>query len=120
MKKMILAAVVAALAAMPAAASPSAAASSTSSVPSMKPCATKWKVTGRRVAVRRPAWNEPPVATQRTRVDHYLNRGDVVTSCVVAIARTEGAPAYQACGKAGNVWRVVKGGQVPQTCLKRV
>jgi hypothetical protein len=119
MKKMILTVVVAALAAMPAAATSTAAASSASSVPSVKQCATKWVVTGRKVAVRRPAWNEPPVATQRTRVDHYLYRGDVVRSCVVAIARTDGAPAYRACGKAGHVWRVVKGGQVAQTCLKR-
>ncbi|MFD5951529.1 PhzF family phenazine biosynthesis protein [Streptomyces collinus] len=24
------------------------------------------------------------------------------------------------CGKAGSLWRIVPGGQVPQTCLKRV
>jgi hypothetical protein len=89
------------------------------SAPSAAPCTTKWKVIGEKVAVRRPAWNEPPVATVRTRVDHYLYRGDVVTSCAVALGRTHGGPAYRACGKDGHLWRIVRGGQVPQTCLKR-
>ncbi|MET8218085.1 hypothetical protein [Streptomyces hirsutus] len=117
MKTLILAAMVAALAVTPA---PTAAAPSALSAPSAAPCTTKWKVTGKKVAVRRPAPNEPPVATMRTQVDHYLHRGDVVTSCVVAIGRTEGGPAYRACGKDGHLWRVVRGGQVPQTCLKRL
>lgn len=72
------------------------------------------------VAVRRPAWNEGPVAKPNSPVDHYLNRGDRVKSCVVAIARTERGPAYRKCGKDGSMWRVVQGGQVPETCLKRV
>ncbi|MFD9984002.1 hypothetical protein ACFWZJ_26865 [Streptomyces massasporeus] len=63
--------------------------------------------------------NEGPVAKTTSPVHHYLRRGDRVTSCVVAVARTESGPAYRKCGKAGNVWRVVPGGQVPQTCLKR-
>lgn len=53
-------------------------------------------------------------------VHHHLNRGEVVRSCVVAIGRTQNGPAYRACGKDGNLWRIVPGGQVPQTCLRRV
>ncbi|MFI0141887.1 hypothetical protein [Streptomyces luteogriseus] len=84
------------------------------------PCTTTWEVTGRTVAVRRPAWNDGPVATTTSPVHHYLHRGDRVTSCTVAVARTESGPAYRKCGKTGSLWRVVPGGQVPQTCLKRV
>ncbi|MGW7513858.1 hypothetical protein ACWGJ0_39880 [Streptomyces massasporeus] len=85
-----------------------------------KPCTTTWEVTGRKVAVRRPAWNAGPVATTTSPVHHYLHRGDRVTSCTVAVARTESGPAYRKCGEAGSLWRIVPGGQVPQTCLKRV
>lgn len=46
--------------------------------------------------------------------------GGQVTSCTVTVARTESGPAYRKCGKTGSLWRVVPGGQVPQTCLKRV
>jgi hypothetical protein len=81
---------------------------------------TTWEVTGRTVAVRRPAWNDGPVATPNSPVHHYLHRGDRVTSCTVAIARTEHGPAYRKCGRGGNVWGIVPGGQVPRTCLKRV
>ncbi|MEU1918328.1 hypothetical protein [Streptomyces massasporeus] len=84
-----------------------------------KPCTTTWEVTGRKVAVRGPAGNEGPVAKTTSPVHHYLHRGDRVTSCIVAIARTESGPAYRKCGKTGNIWRIVPGGQVPQTCLKR-
>ncbi|MFF8940371.1 hypothetical protein ACF08O_37840 [Streptomyces paradoxus] len=82
-----------------------------------KPCSGMWEVTGRKVAVRRPAWNDGPVATTTSPVHHYLHRGDRVTSCTVAVARTESGPAYRKCGKAKSLWRVVRGGQVPQTCL---
>lgn len=88
-------------------------------VPAAAPCTTQWRAV-ETVAVRRPAWNEDPVATMRTRVDHYLHRGDVVTSCVAAMARTETGPAYRACGHDGYLWQIVRGGQVPRTCLKRV
>jgi Tfp pilus assembly protein PilV len=84
-----------------------------------KRCSTTWEVTGRKVAVRRPAWNDGPVATTTSPIHHYLYRGDRVTSCTVAVARTESGPAYRKCGKAGSLWRIVPGGQVPQTCLKR-
>ncbi|MGW0294741.1 hypothetical protein [Streptomyces tuirus] len=84
-----------------------------------KPCSSTWEVTGRKVAVRRPAWNDGPVATTASPVHHYLHRGDRVTSCTVAVARTQSGPAYRKCGKSGSLWRIVPGGQVPQTCLKR-
>ncbi|MFE9813124.1 hypothetical protein [Streptomyces sp. NPDC005548] len=53
-------------------------------------------------------------------VDHYVRRGDVLLSCVQAMAHTEQGPAYRKCGRAGSVWRVVRGGQVPATCLRRI
>ncbi|WP_244362283.1 hypothetical protein [Streptomyces aquilus] len=43
-----------------------------------------------------------------------------MTSCVTAIARTESGPAYHKCGRDGHLWQIVRGGQVPQTCLKKV
>ncbi|MCF1646026.1 hypothetical protein [Streptomyces indiaensis] len=72
------------------------------------------------MAVRRPAWNDGPVATTTSPLHHYLHRGDRVTSCTVVVARTETGPAYRKRGKAGSLWRIVRGGQVPQTYLKRV
>ncbi|MEV5703316.1 hypothetical protein AB0L55_38265 [Streptomyces anthocyanicus] len=119
MKKMMLAAVVAALTVTPAAAAPMMAAPSAVSAPSAKACAKKWEVTGKKVAVRMPEGNAP-VASPDSPVVRYLHRGDVVTSCVEAIARTESGPAYRKCGRGGYVWRIVRGGQVPATCLKRL
>ncbi|MEU0915053.1 hypothetical protein OG968_35680 (plasmid) [Streptomyces althioticus] len=84
-----------------------------------KACAAKWKVTGKKVAVRMPEGNAP-VAAPDSPVVRYLHRGDVVRSCVEAIARTQSGPAYHKCGRGGHVWRIVRGGQVPATCLKRV
>ncbi|ELP69513.1 hypothetical protein STRTUCAR8_00025 [Streptomyces turgidiscabies Car8] len=89
-------------------------------VPASTPCSTWWEVTGKKVAVRRPSWNEGPVATPSSPVHHYLRKGDRVVSCIVAIARTQSGPAYRKCGRDGSAWRVVQGGQVPATCLKRV
>lgn len=60
-----------------------------------------------------------PVAKTTSRIHHSLHRGNRVTSCTVAVARTESGPAYRTCGKAGSLWRIVPGAQVPQTCLKR-
>ncbi|MFC8008481.1 hypothetical protein ACFUCH_35545 [Streptomyces olivaceus] len=91
-------------------------ASSTAAPSAAAACATKWKVKAK-VAVRRPAPNEGPVATTRTRVHHYLYKGDVVKSCVTAVGRT--ANQYRACGKSDSLWQIVPGGQVPKTCLKR-
>ncbi|MEU9522806.1 hypothetical protein [Streptomyces sp. NPDC048224] len=118
MKKMMLAALVAVLAVTPAAAVPSVAVPSAASVPNSKACAKKWEVIGRKVAVRMPEGNKP-VASPDSPVVRYLHRGDVVTSCVEALARTQSGPAYRKCGKGGHVWRIVRGGQVPATCLKR-
>ncbi|MBD0844263.1 hypothetical protein ICC28_37075 [Streptomyces sp. TRM68416] len=82
-------------------------------------CTAKWEVTWKKVAVRKPAANQL-VARPDSRVVRYLYRGDVVTSCYAAVARTESGPAYTKCGRGGNLWQIVRGGQVPQTCLKRV
>ncbi|MGW5043047.1 hypothetical protein ACWEQK_33390 [Streptomyces parvulus] len=86
--------------------------------PTAAQCVTKWRVTGKKVAVRMPEGNAP-VASPASPVVRYLHRGDVVTSCVEAIARTQSGPAYRKCGRGGHVWRIVRGGQVPATCLKR-
>ncbi|MFG3172281.1 hypothetical protein [Streptomyces sp. NPDC048200] len=80
---------------------------------------TTYTVTGRTVAVRRPAWNDGPVARPDSPVDHYVHRGDVLASCTVALARTPSGPAYRKCGRTGSTWRVVRGGQIPATCLRR-
>ncbi|MGW6486234.1 hypothetical protein [Streptomyces sp. NPDC055056] len=82
-------------------------------------CTTTYTVTGGTVAVRRPAWNDGPVARPDSPVDHYVHRGDVFASCTVAIARTPSGPAYRKCGRTGSTWRVVRGGQIPATCLRR-
>lgn len=37
-----------------------------------------YKVTGKTVAVRRPAWNDAPVTRPESPVDHYVHRGDVL------------------------------------------
>ncbi|MFE7909986.1 hypothetical protein [Streptomyces albogriseolus] len=116
MKKMIAAAAAAALPLLPATASPAAA--TPAHLSSASACSAKWVVTGKKVAVRRPADNAP-VASPDSPVVRYLYRGDVVTSCVEAIARTQSGPAYRKCGRDGHVWRIVRGGQVPATCLKR-
>lgn len=84
-----------------------------------EPCTTQWKAV-QRVAVRRPGPLDGPVATMNSPVHHHLRKGQIVTSCVVAIARTASGPAYRACGGEGHMWRIVSGGQVPQSCLRRV
>ncbi|MFD0055067.1 hypothetical protein ACFVHR_15175 [Streptomyces sp. NPDC127168] len=97
---------------------PAAEAASAPTAASAKACATKWKAK-QRVAVRRPGPNDGPVATMRSPIHHHLRKGQVVRSCVVAVDRTVSGPAYRACGGEGHVWRIVPGGQVPQSCLKR-
>ncbi|MFJ3674043.1 hypothetical protein ACIPSE_47170 [Streptomyces sp. NPDC090106] len=90
--------------------------------PAAAACTTAYEVTGRSVAVRRPARGEA-VARANSRVVRVLHRGDRVTSCLEAVARTVSGPAYRKCGRDGHVWRVVRGpqgGQVPATCLKRL
>ncbi len=99
-------------------AAPKVSAGVTEQATAAKACSTRYEVTGRKVAVRMPEGNAP-VASPDSPVVRYLHRGDVVTSCVEAIARTESGPAYRKCGRGGHVWRIVRGGQVPATCLKR-
>ncbi|MGW0572984.1 hypothetical protein [Streptomyces tauricus] len=87
--------------------------------PAAAPCASKWRAV-QRVAVRRPGPYDGRVVTMNSPIHHHLRRGEVVRSCVVAIGRTQSGPAYRACGREGSLWRIVPGGQVPQTCLRRV
>ncbi|MEU6460163.1 hypothetical protein [Streptomyces sp. NPDC047065] len=82
-------------------------------------CTARYEVVGKKVAVRKPT-NNAPVAAADSPVVRYLHRGDVVRSCVAAIARTESGPAYRKCGRGGHVWRVVRGGQAPATCLRKL
>ncbi|MEU5314376.1 hypothetical protein [Streptomyces sp. NPDC021562] len=79
-------------------------------------CTSEWKAV-RKVAVRRPAWNDGLVATTRSPVVRYLRKGERVTSCVVAVGRG-GWSHYRECG-GGSLWRVIPGGQVPARCLER-
>ena len=44
-------------------------------LPTAKPCTTTWVVTGRKVAVKRLAWNDGPVAKTTGPVHHYLQPG---------------------------------------------
>ncbi|MFD5538480.1 hypothetical protein ACFWIJ_11705 [Streptomyces sp. NPDC127079] len=88
---------------------PPAAAAASASCPSV------WKAV-RKVAVRRPAWNEGPVATTRSPVMRYLRRGERVTTCTVAVGRG-GWPDYRECG-CGSLWREAPRGQVPARCLE--
>ncbi|MFJ2819077.1 hypothetical protein [Streptomyces sp. NPDC087294] len=84
-------------------------------------CTSQWKAV-ERVALRRPRVQDGPVVTSSSPVHYYLRKGELVKSCVVAVGRTEGGPAYRACGREGHLWRVVpgrRGGQVPATCLTR-
>ncbi|MDQ0408865.1 hypothetical protein ABVB69_32300 [Streptomyces sp. NPDC000349] len=115
---MIAAATAAALAASALLPSAAEAASAPTAAPA-KACASKWKAK-QRVAVRRPGPQDGPVATMRSPIHHHLRKGQVVRSCVVAVGRTVSGPAYRACGGEGHVWRIVPGGQVPQSCLKRL
>ncbi|MFF9307079.1 hypothetical protein [Streptomyces sp. NPDC014777] len=114
MTSAIVAGLVAALIAPAAEAAPTAAPTAPA-----KPCTTTWRAV-ERVAVRRPGPYDGPVATMHTPIHHYLRKGEQVRSCIVAVARTDnGGPAYRACGRGGNLWRIVPGGQVPETCLRR-
>ncbi|MFI6254347.1 hypothetical protein [Streptomyces sp. NPDC051016] len=103
------AAAVAAVLATTAAALPTAAAAA--------PCTSTWTAV-QRVPVRKPAWNEGPVATTRSPIVRYLRPGERVTSCVVAVGR-DAWSHYSECG-GGSLWRIVPGGQAPARCLARV
>jgi hypothetical protein len=72
-------------------------------------------VTGKKVAVRRPAKDEFS-ARPNSPVDHCVHRGDRLRSCVMTFNR--GGPQYRACGRYGRDWYVVRGGQIPTTCVR--
>ncbi|QWB23784.1 MULTISPECIES: hypothetical protein [Streptomyces] len=73
-------------------------------------------VTGKKVAVRRPGKDEFS-ARPNSPVHHYVYRGDRLRSCVMTFNR--GEPRYRACGRWGTDWYIVRGGQIPATCVKR-
>ncbi|MET9411082.1 hypothetical protein ABZX90_35795 [Streptomyces sp. NPDC002935] len=102
------AAAVAAVLATALAAAPQAAAASA-------PCTSTWRAV-QKVSVRRPAWNERPVATTHSPIVRYPRRGERVRSCIVAIGRN--SSQYHECG-GGSLWQVLPGGQVPSGCLRR-
>ncbi|MFJ9350974.1 hypothetical protein [Streptomyces sp. NPDC101237] len=95
-------------------AAPSAPAAS--AAPRAALCRSTWTAV-QRAAVRKPAWNEGPVASTRAPIVRYLRKGERVTSCVIAGGRG-GWSQYPECG-GGTLWRVVPGGQVPSRCLRR-
>lgn len=72
-------------------------------------------VTGEKVAVRRPAANETS-ATPRSPIHHYVHRGDRLRSCVMTFNR--GGVQYRECGRYGRDWYIVRGGQIPETCVR--
>ncbi|NGO40632.1 hypothetical protein [Streptomyces ureilyticus] len=74
------------------------------------------KITGGKVAVRMPDRGDT-VADSNDRVTRYVYRGDKLRSCVIAIGRGQ---TYTKCGRTGYDWYIVRGGQVPLTCAKRV
>ncbi|MFF9892987.1 hypothetical protein ACF1G1_26105 [Streptomyces albidoflavus] len=51
-------------------------------------------------------------------VVRWVYRGDRLRSCVMTFNR--GSETYRACGKAGQDWYVVPGGQIPKTCARVV
>ncbi|WTD07569.1 hypothetical protein OH717_33940 (plasmid) [Streptomyces albidoflavus] len=89
-------------------------------VPAPAECATRWTVTGGKVAIRRPASNATS-ATATSPVVRYLHRGDRITSCWQTHNRN-GSNSYRKCGKAGQNWLIIRGprgGQIPLTCVRR-
>ncbi|MDQ0390066.1 hypothetical protein J2S54_006886 [Streptomyces sp. DSM 42143] len=92
-KVLVLAAAVTALVGESAVAAPA----SPASAPAAAKCTKQWRVTGKKVAVRMP--QNKPVAPPDSPVVRYLHRGDIVTSCVEAVARTQSGPAYHKCGR---------------------
>ncbi|MCG5121592.1 hypothetical protein OH749_31275 (plasmid) [Streptomyces albidoflavus] len=51
-------------------------------------------------------------------VVRWVYRGDRLRSCVMTFNR--GSETYRACGKTGQDWYVVRGGQIPKTCARVV
>ncbi|MFE0107078.1 hypothetical protein [Streptomyces sp. NPDC059009] len=77
---------------------------------------TNLVVTGKTVAVRRPPNDEN--ATPNSPVDHYVHKGDRLRSCVMTFNR--GGNSYFKCGRSGSDWYLVRGGQIPETCVRKV
>ncbi|MER7069299.1 hypothetical protein G3I57_13130 [Streptomyces albidoflavus] len=97
-----------------------AATSGAVSAPAPAECATRWTVTGGKVAIRRPA-PDATSATSTSPVVRYLHRGDRVTSCWQTHNRSA-STTYRKCGRTGQNWLIVRGprgGQVPLTCVRR-
>ncbi|MGW3956980.1 hypothetical protein ACWEKM_40200 [Streptomyces sp. NPDC004752] len=86
-----------------------------------EPTHCKIKITGKKVAVRRPEGNTK-VAQPDSPIVRYVHRGDVIRNnfCLIALGRTNSGPLYHKCDKDGWNWYIVVGGQVPVTCAKRV
>ncbi|MFJ8313985.1 MULTISPECIES: hypothetical protein [unclassified Streptomyces] len=81
---------------------------------------TTLEVTGATVAVRRPA-RDANSATTSDPVDHYVHRGDRLESCLSTFNRTtDGQPLYHECGHGGSDWYLVRGGQIPETCVREI
>ncbi|MGY5049899.1 hypothetical protein ACWDE0_30490 [Streptomyces sp. 900105755] len=79
------------------------------------PCTSTWRAV-QKIAVRKPAWNQPPVATTRSPIVRYLRKGEEVRSCVVGVGRD--VSQYWECA-GGMLWRIVPGRQMPAGWLER-
>ncbi|MFE0101699.1 hypothetical protein [Streptomyces sp. NPDC059009] len=77
---------------------------------------TTIKITGKKVAVRMPD-NGDTVADSDDPVTRYVRKGDKLRSCLIANGYSQ---SYNKCGRTGHDWFIVRGGQVPLTCAKRV
>ncbi|MEU1121821.1 MULTISPECIES: hypothetical protein [unclassified Streptomyces] len=77
----------------------------------------KLVVTGKRVAVRRP-WHGRSSASWDSPVHHYVRKGTRLRSCRMTFNRGNDGE-YRKCGKIGQDWYLVRGGQIPETCVKR-
>ncbi|MEU7108537.1 hypothetical protein ACFQ2B_35900 [Streptomyces stramineus] len=85
-------------------------------VPKRAAACTTIKITGKKVAVRMPDSGDT-VADADDRVTRYVHKGDKLRSCIIANGYSQ---TYNKCGKTGHDWYIVRGGQVPVTCAKRV
>lgn len=75
------------------------------------------KVTAKKVGVRKPPASRTS-ARMSDPVVRWVYRGDRLRSCVMTFNR--GSETYRACGKTGQDWYVVRGGQIPKTCARVV
>ncbi|MFI9155711.1 hypothetical protein [Streptomyces sp. NPDC053367] len=79
------------------------------------------QVTGKTAAVRKPRGNAVS-ASPSSPVQYRVRRGDRLRSCLMTHNRTtyRGQTLYTMCGRGGVDWYYVRGGQIPQTCVKVV